>query len=169
MSAKVHHLYRRDDPETSREAAESIVDDITAKQAMVITLLKAAGSAGMTDFEIARCLNHTGSTYRTRRNELVAQDRVRWTGRIQKHGESKFRVWALAEHVPEPVEAKEKPKAPERPTGNPTALEAHLRAFVEGAQIKNSGELMRAVATQRMGIVNLLDTMIKEIGYHVDE
>jgi hypothetical protein len=69
-------LARRSDPHTSHEAAERVVPGLTRLRKQVYDLLLDAGPHGLTDWEIEERLRNHGSTYRTRRAELVEMDWV---------------------------------------------------------------------------------------------
>lgn len=78
----VYELHRTTDPETSREAAESVTN-MTLYRMNVLVLLDQQGP--MTDEELvtafeAAKLPHSPSGVRTRRAELVRTGHVRWTG-----------------------------------------------------------------------------------------
>ena len=62
---------RRNDPQTSRDAAKSVVPVVSDIQARVLRALQAAGHNGLTDEELSNKLGCKGSTARTRRSELV--------------------------------------------------------------------------------------------------
>ncbi len=89
---------RADDPETSREAAESVKPaTITETQGAILALLR---FGPMTDEDIYRSLSvqiaTSPSGARTRRAELVARGKVRFSG---EYGETasgrRTRRWAL--------------------------------------------------------------------------
>ncbi len=89
-------LARRSDPSTSREAAEKIVAKLRPLQQRVYEVLKAAGPDGLTDLDLeAKCGSH-GSTYRTRRAELVNdKGLVVDTGRRRMQRGRKRIIWAI--------------------------------------------------------------------------
>lgn len=98
----LHKMHRRDDPETSVAAAESVRPKLRQLQEVVLGEISDSGLKGLTDPELDRiCKRKYGqraqSTYRTRRAELVEKGLVAWTGNtINRH-----RVWALASHYPQ--------------------------------------------------------------------
>lgn len=67
---KLHHRY---DPDTSKQAAESIVDKLGKLQDIVLCYAIGRGSEGFTDEMLSDWFGCRGSTYRTRRAELTAQ------------------------------------------------------------------------------------------------
>lgn len=72
----VIELYRKHDPETSREAAESIVDELTSLQEEVLAYAKDRGPLGFTDHELNMHFHCFGSTYRSRRSELTRLGKI---------------------------------------------------------------------------------------------
>ena len=91
----VHTLYRTTDPETSKEAAVSISDKLTAIQDMVLTWAKERGVRGFIDADLERAFHEYGpSTLRTRRNELVARGLIEDSGfRVTVHNNRRRIVW----------------------------------------------------------------------------
>lgn len=93
---------RRDDPETSHEAAASI-DDLTTRRRLVFELV--AKYEPVTDQDIAELyagrpalLPQSPSGLRTRRSELVEAGLVEWTGekaKLQVSGRM-ARTWRLS-------------------------------------------------------------------------
>lgn len=69
-------LFRRHDPDTSKQAAESIVDDLTLLQEDVLAYAWDKGGDGFTDHELSRDFNCFGSTYRSRRAELTKLGKI---------------------------------------------------------------------------------------------
>jgi hypothetical protein len=76
VSPEPHTLYRRHDPDTSRQAAESIQPHLTEIQKQVLHLIELAGFKGLTDEELSEIYGTAGSTARTRRAELAKQGLV---------------------------------------------------------------------------------------------
>ena len=66
-------LHRRYDPETSREAAKSVVDKRGKLQDIVLCYAVGRASDGFTDEMLSEWFGCRGSTYRTRRAELTAK------------------------------------------------------------------------------------------------
>jgi hypothetical protein len=66
-------LHRRHDPETSREAAESVADKLGKLQDIVLCYAIGRASDGFTDDMLSEWFGCRGSTYRTRRAELTAK------------------------------------------------------------------------------------------------
>jgi hypothetical protein len=90
-------LTRRADPATSFAAASSVVKKLRPIQEKVLAELRAAGAAGLTDLELEeRCGSH-GSTFRTRRSELVDAGLVRDSG-VKRHQAGSNRiVWVASQ------------------------------------------------------------------------
>lgn len=88
-------LVRRDDPDTSKQAAGFITTKIAPLQLEVLEHLRASGSFGLCDLELEeRCGSH-GSTFRTRRAELVEIGLVRDSGRtLFLNGRNRI-VWVV--------------------------------------------------------------------------
>jgi len=93
----VHGMHRKSDPHTSVEAAESVVGKLRELQIKVLDELETAGVNGLTDYELEeRCGSH-GSTYRTRRSELVEKGLVLDSGRRRVIADSNRIVWIAAQ------------------------------------------------------------------------
>jgi hypothetical protein len=90
-----HQLTRRENPVTSLDAAVSIIPTLGELQRRVMDALDAAGAHGMTDYELEQRLGSHGSTFRTRRAELVAIGLVVNTGRKRLVKGRNRIVWAL--------------------------------------------------------------------------
>jgi hypothetical protein len=89
------HLYRATDPDTSRLAASHFnAQRITEIQRAILAYMLGYPS-GVTDLDIQRHFNDMGSTYRTRRAELVAQGRVKDSGRRMTQQARKRILWQL--------------------------------------------------------------------------
>ena len=88
----LNKLTRRDDPETSRLAANRVFNHLTDIQEKVLVFIK-AHPHGVTDLDISRHFEDDRSTYRTRRAELVAQGRVKASGRRVKQDGTTRIVW----------------------------------------------------------------------------
>ena len=63
--------------DTSREAAQAIVDKLPALRGNVYRVIHAAGREGVTDLEIEEALSIPGSTVRPRRIELLDMGLIR--------------------------------------------------------------------------------------------
>ena len=98
--------YRATDPDTSREAAESLQETLSEKRQAVLALFKEAGADGLTDHQVCRHWPHAPeSTYRKRRSELAQMGLLIDTGRREKRdGPTNRIVWALAEFAPKSEE-----------------------------------------------------------------
>ena len=96
----LHTLHRKDDPITSRQAAQSVEPHLTEIQAQVLHLIKLAGAKGLTDEELSRQYGTFGSTARTRRAELAKRGLVvesKQKRRLQSGLEG--RVWVSTDHA----------------------------------------------------------------------
>jgi hypothetical protein len=78
---------RSTDPETSFEAAESIMPKLNEVQQKVEEYAISRNRFGFTDYEMNEHFNHTGSTYRSRRAELADRGVIIDTGRRKQRGE----------------------------------------------------------------------------------
>ena len=74
-------LYRRENPDTSKEAAASIKPKTNLIKVEVIDYARLRGTQGFTDEELSRWFLCNGSTYRTRRAELTAEGIIVPSGR----------------------------------------------------------------------------------------
>lgn len=91
-----HQLVRRTDPGTSFQAAAAVAPKLREIQKVVLEHLRAAGARGMTDLDLqTECGDH-GSTFRTRRSELVDLGLVRDSGRRLLQDGRKRIVWVIA-------------------------------------------------------------------------
>jgi hypothetical protein len=86
-------LFRRGDPQTSRDAAKTVVPYITEIQATVLREVRDAGGQGMTDYELEQRLGNTSATLRSRRNELVKKELIRDSGMRRLQSGSNRTVW----------------------------------------------------------------------------
>ena len=99
LSRTTKQLARQQNPSTSYQAADGIIHKLRPLQLKVLEVLKAAGPSGLADFEIEeRCGDH-GSTYRTRRAELVEVGLVRDSGRVANLKGTNRIVWVITELV----------------------------------------------------------------------
>lgn len=78
MNEQMNLLYhgkqaRRTDPETSRDAADSIADVRAILRRRVEAFARSRGASGFTDYEMGTALGNHGSGLRTRRNELTKE------------------------------------------------------------------------------------------------
>lgn len=69
----IKQLYRRHDPDTSKEAADFIEPKRNLLQEDVLNYAFDQGEKGFTDEQLSNAFNCSGSTYRTRRAELTAK------------------------------------------------------------------------------------------------
>lgn len=88
-------MTRVSDPSTSHCAAKRIAGNLGELQRKVLDALRAAGDVGLTDYELEeRCGSH-GSTFRTRRAELVEAGMVVDSGRKRSIMGSNRIVWII--------------------------------------------------------------------------
>ena len=88
-------LARHTDPDTSHAAAEAIVPKLRKLQQIVLDHHKRAGNRGLTDFDLESLCGDHGSTYRTRRAELVEFGLIADSGmRRLQHGRNRI-VWVI--------------------------------------------------------------------------
>ena len=96
-------LHRTKDPDTSREAAESIVEKRTKIQRMVEEYAKRIGPVGFTDQQLSTFFGTAGSTYRTRRAELTDRGIIVDTGlRSTAASGRRMIVWIHSDFVRQP-------------------------------------------------------------------
>jgi hypothetical protein len=80
-------LFRRNDPVTSLEAAESVIPDLPNIQGQVYAYAKMRGSEGFTDDQLNKYFRTTKSTYRSRRATLVEKGYIVDSGiRVKNEG-----------------------------------------------------------------------------------
>jgi hypothetical protein len=84
MLNNISKLYRRHDPDTSKKAAESIVESLTLLQEDVLAYARDCGSEGFTDEELSHDFHCYGSTYRSRRAELTKLGKIVPTDRRRR-------------------------------------------------------------------------------------
>ena len=89
-------LSRGSDPQSSRDAARIVVPRLNEIQAAVLSAVRQAGPAGMTDFELDAHFNCRKSTYRTRRAELVEKKLIVDSGIRRENEGTKRTVWVAA-------------------------------------------------------------------------
>lgn len=88
--------------DTSRDAAQSLINDLGRLELLVFTLVQRAGILGMTDDELEEKSQLAHQTISARRRELVLKGRVRDSGvRRQTRSGRKATVWVLGQE-PEP-------------------------------------------------------------------
>jgi hypothetical protein len=87
-----HQLTRRDDPHTSFEAAAKVVPKLREMHKLVWETLRKHPN-GLTDIELEEICGSHGSTYRTRRSELVAMGLVIDTGTTRVINGHNRKVW----------------------------------------------------------------------------
>ena len=91
---KIATMHRISDPDTSREAAASVLPHLNAIQQQVLDYAQSRGKHGFTDVLMNTHLNAEGkSTYRTRRAELTALGFILDTGRTLQIGSRRHTVW----------------------------------------------------------------------------
>lgn len=95
-----HKMHRKHDPDTSKKAAESIVNSLTTLQADVLAYASDKGPEGFTDEELSQDFHCFGSTYRSRRSELTKKGMIVPTEKRRKmqSGRSAI-VWIHKEYA----------------------------------------------------------------------
>lgn len=88
---------RNTDPVTSHQAAATVSKKLTDLQVQVRVELGAAGRAVLTDFELESLCGSHGSTFRTRRAELVERGLVVDSGRKKLINGSNRIIWVAVE------------------------------------------------------------------------
>lgn len=88
-------LTRNLDPQTSYEAGEKIIPKLRKIQQEVYDYFLAVGPVGATDLDLQTHFNRHGSTYRTRRAELVELGLIIDTGQRREQQGSRRNVWAV--------------------------------------------------------------------------
>lgn len=97
-------LHRRHDPETSKQAAESVVDKRGRLQAIVLFYAANQAEEGFTDEMLSNWFECRGSTYRTRRAELTAQGLIVPTRRRARLSSGRHAVvWCHRDYYREEV------------------------------------------------------------------
>lgn len=92
-----HQLARTTDPGTSHQAAAKVIDKLRPIQKRVLAELKTAGRSGLTDLELEEICGSHGSTFRTRRSELVDAGLVVDSGKKKNQKGRNRIVWVAAE------------------------------------------------------------------------
>lgn len=90
------YLARQTDPSTSKAAAAKVVNRITEIQAQVLDVFDQHPD-GLCDFDLEEIMGDHGSTYRTRRAELVERGLLRDAGRKTERAGRKRVVWVRTE------------------------------------------------------------------------
>jgi len=97
-------MHRRHDPETSKQAAESVVDKLGKLQDIVLCYAIGRASEGFTDEMLSDWFGCRGSTYRTRRAELTAQGLIVPTRRRARLSSGRHAVvWCHRDYYREEV------------------------------------------------------------------
>lgn len=92
---------RRNAPETSREAGESIAPIVSSIRARVLSAIAERGADGATGDLVAKVLDLTPVQVRARIAELHADKRVKDSGRRDRLGSGRRGVvWVLPEYGP---------------------------------------------------------------------
>ena len=96
--AEAFRLHRKNDPETSREAAQAVAKKLTQIQEEVLAYALKRADLGFTDEQLTRDFYAQGrSTYRTRRAELTAKGLIVDSGKRREHGPGRrHTVWIHA-------------------------------------------------------------------------
>lgn len=85
-------LTRRNDPQTSRLAAASVLPHLTNLQERVLVYFRNSPQ-GSTDLSMQEYFEDDSSTLRTRRAELVTMGRLKNSGRTIKQAGSRRTIW----------------------------------------------------------------------------
>jgi len=89
-------LHRRDDPDTSRAAAQAILAQLPHLQQAVYAYALMRGADGFTDEEMLTWFKSHSSTYRSRRSELTRAGLIVDTGRRRLLSTRRHAiVWAI--------------------------------------------------------------------------
>lgn len=104
---QARRLSRTTDPDTSKEAAESVVPNLTKLQALVLEYAISCGEFGFTDPELNEAMgpiceghNHGTSTWRSRRAELVRKGKIEDSGKRHKRASGRNHiVWRVVKDV----------------------------------------------------------------------
>jgi len=94
---QARRLHRSNDPETSREAAKLVAPHLNALQKQVLDYAVSKGEVGFTDLDLNRHFDCTGSTYRTRRAELVDRGLIKRSGCRLRIGKRAYVIWEITE------------------------------------------------------------------------
>jgi sulfur relay (sulfurtransferase) DsrC/TusE family protein len=87
-------LHRRNDPQTSRDAAKKTAKDLTALQWDVLHYIQDQGEHGCTDDELNIAFDCITSRYRSRRSELTKMGKIVPSGEKRAtRGGSPANVW----------------------------------------------------------------------------
>jgi hypothetical protein len=97
--AEAYKLHRKDDPETSRDAAAAVAKKLTQIQEEVLAYALKRADLGFTDEQLTQAFYAQGrSTYRTRRAELTARGLIVDSGRRRVNGPGRrHTVWIHAQ------------------------------------------------------------------------
>lgn len=91
---KIATLHRVTDPDTSREAAASVVPHLNELQQRVLDYALSRDKYGFTDCHMSFHLGaENKSTFRTRRRELTVMGLIKDTGRTTLIGSRRHTVW----------------------------------------------------------------------------
>lgn len=136
---------RRDDPDTSHEAAAAVTPGLRELQQRVENFARTCGLDGFTDAEMQAQLDDPSSTLRTRRSELAARHIVIDSGKRRTFGESPRRriVWlhrAFVDNPPPIVDAPRILTKEERGKG----LEHAVQLEAGAKQMKSEGRALFA-------------------------
>lgn len=88
----LNKLIRRHDPETSFEAAAKVLPRLSEIQEKILLFIQ-ANPDGVTDLDISRHFEDDGSTFRSRRSELVVQGRIKNSGHTKIQNGSRRTIW----------------------------------------------------------------------------
>lgn len=92
----INKLTRRDNPETSYQAANRVFPHLSNIQERVLVYFHNCPN-GSTDLSMQEYFEDDSATFRSRRAELVAMGRLRNSGRVVKQAGSRRTVWEYVE------------------------------------------------------------------------
>ena len=104
---QAHRLSRTSDPDTSKEAAESVAPKLSRLQGLVLQYAIECGEFGFTDPELTEvmCMSLQGreyatSTWRSRRAELVRKGKIEDSGKRHKRESGRNHIiWRVVKDV----------------------------------------------------------------------
>lgn len=94
---QARRLHRHRDPDTSREAAGAVALELSRIQNEVLAYARGKGFAGFTDKDLVRHFDDDGSTYRSRRAELVERGLLMDSGNRRLIGRRRHVIWVTVE------------------------------------------------------------------------
>jgi hypothetical protein len=94
-------MHRRDDPETSAEAALAVAPYLNEIHRQVEAYATSCGFFGFTDYELNTHFMTTSSTYRSRRSELTDMGILVDSGKVKRKEEKgrNYTIWMHRDFV----------------------------------------------------------------------